>query len=381
MRGRRVLFIFLSCCLFLLSAGCWDLKDIEKLSFVRGVGIDEEDQKGVKLTYQNLVPKMGGTQEADSPGYVNVVSKGKNVLEAVSNVALKDPPIYSDHLKIFLFGKDQAEHHDIQGTLNHFIRDDEVRRSSYLLVSRGDASKVINQKLKSQQKVPVEHIFETSKNRNFNGKILLPTRIGRASDYFQMGVSFLVQSVDAIDGELIYDGAGIIHGKNRKLIGFIPAKDVQSLNWVMDRISGGVVPATYKGFPITYEIKKAKTKIEPYLKDGHISFKIIVNTNGKLSEDQYPAENSYDEQYIQRFERLFANKIKQRIQKAVHHVQKEVGVDPIFLSRQFRIKYPDYWEKHRDEWDALFQEAEIEYDVKVSILNFGAEGSTKSFKW
>ncbi|PAC81908.1 spore gernimation protein GerA [Bacillus sp. 7788] len=381
MRGRRVLFIFLSCCLILLSSGCWDLKDIEKLSFVRGVGIDEEDENGVKLTYQNLVPKTGGTQEADSPGYVNVVSKGKNVLEAVSNVALKDPPIYSDHLKIFLFGKNQAEHHDIQGTLNHFIRDDEVRRSSYLLVSRNDASKVINQKLKSQQKVPVENIFETSKNRSFNGKILLPTRIGRASDYFQMGISFLVQSVDAINGELIYDGAGIIDGKTRKLIGFIPSKDVQSLNWVMDRISGGVVPATYKDFPITYEIKKAKTKVEPYLNNGKISFKICIQTNGKLSEDQYPPENSYDEQYIKRFEQIFSKKIKGHIQKAVSHMQNEVGVDPIFLSKHFRIKYPDYWEKHRNEWDTLFQEADIEYDVKVSILNFGAEGATKSFKW
>ncbi|MBK4213347.1 Ger(x)C family spore germination protein [Bacillus safensis] len=381
MRGRRVLLFFLSCFLFLLSAGCWDLKDIEKLSFVRGVGIDEQDENGVKLTYQNLVPKTGGTQEADSPGYVNVVSKGKNVLEAVSNVALKDPPIYSDHLKIFLFGKTQAEHHDIQGTLNHFIRDDEVRRSSYLLVSRGDASKVINQKLKSQQKVPVEHIFETSKNRSFNGKIALPTRIGRASDYFQMGISFLVQSVDAVDGELIYDGAGIIHGKTRKLIGFISAQDVQYLNWVMDRISGGVVPATYKGFPITYEIKKAKTKIEPYLKDGKVSFNVSVQTNGKLSEDQYPPENSYDEQYIKRFEKIFSHKIKERIQKTVSHMQHEVGVDPIFFSRQFRIKYPEYWDQHRDEWDKLFQEADITYDIKVSILNFGAEGATKSFKW
>ncbi|MFS3915086.1 Ger(x)C family spore germination protein [Bacillus australimaris] len=381
MRRHRLLLAFLSCFLLLLSAGCWDLKDIEKLSFVRGVGIDEEENQGVKLTYQNLVPKMGGTQEGDSPGYVNVVSKGKNVLEAVSNVALKDPPIYSDHLKIFLFGKGQAEHHDIQGTLNHFIRDDEVRRSSYFLVSRDDAAKVINQKLKSQQKVPVEHIFETSKNRSFNGKILPPTRIGRASDYFQMGVSFLVQSVDVINGELIYDGGGIIHGKTRKLIGFIPAKDVQSLNWVMDRISGGVVPATYKGYPITYEIKKAKTKVEPHLKDGKVSFHIHVQTKGKLSEDQYPPENSYDEQYIKRYERIFSHKIKERIQKSVQHLQKEVGVDPILLNQQFRMKYPDYWDQHGDEWDRLFQEADFDYDIKVSILNFGAEGATKSFKW
>ncbi|MXI40251.1 Ger(x)C family spore germination protein, partial [Escherichia coli] len=55
MKRRRILLFFFSCCLILLSAGCWDLKDIEKLSFVRGVGIDEEEENGVKLTYQNLV--------------------------------------------------------------------------------------------------------------------------------------------------------------------------------------------------------------------------------------------------------------------------------------------------------------------------------------
>nr|WP_255836244.1 Ger(x)C family spore germination C-terminal domain-containing protein [Bacillus sp. FS02] len=73
--------------------------------------------------------------------------------------------------------------------------------------------------------------------------------------------------------------------------------------------------------------------------------------------------------------------MKERIQKAVHHMQKEVGVDPILLNRQVRIKYPDFWDQHRNEWDTLFQEVDIAYDVKVSILNFGAEGATKSFKW
>ncbi|MGZ9697778.1 Ger(x)C family spore germination protein [Bacillus safensis] len=381
MKRRRLLLSCFTCLLFLLSAGCWDIKDIETLTFVRGVGIDETDDQKVKLTYQNLVPNMGGSQEGTSTDYINVETKGKNVLEAVSHVALKDQPIYSDHLKIFLIGKSHAEHHDIQGTLNHFIRDDEVRRSSYLLVTRDSASKVINQKLNSQEKVPVEHIFETSKNRDYNGKILLPTRIGRASDYFQIGVSFLVQSVDAVNDELIYNGAGIIHGKTRKLIGFIPANDVQALNWIMNRISGGVVPSTYKGFPITYEIKKATTKVEPYLKNGKISFKVNIKTSGKLSEDQYPYENSYDERYIKRYERIFSKKIKKRIHKAVRHLQTEVGVDPIYLNRQVRIKYPDYWEKHRNEWDQLFQEANIQYDVKVSILNFGAEGASKPFNW
>ena len=56
MKGRRLWLIFLSCCLLLLSTGCWDLKDIEKLSFVRGVGIDEEDDNGC-LLYTSPSPR------------------------------------------------------------------------------------------------------------------------------------------------------------------------------------------------------------------------------------------------------------------------------------------------------------------------------------
>lgn len=147
-----------------------------------------------------------------------------------------------------------------------------------------------------------------------------------------MGVSFLVQSVDAINDGLVYDGAGIIHGKTRKLIGFISANDVQALNWMMNRISGGVVPATYKGFPITYEIKKAASKVEPYLEDGKISFKVSIKTNGKLSEDQYPSENSFDEQYIKRYERIFSKKSMSRFTKLSATCKKKLALIRSFKS-------------------------------------------------
>ncbi|MGA3882019.1 Ger(x)C family spore germination C-terminal domain-containing protein, partial [Bacillus pumilus] len=92
-------------------------------------------------------------------------------------------------------------------------------------------------------------------------------------------------------------------------------------------------------YPITYAIAKAPPPVDPYLQNGKVSFKISVQTNGKLSEDQYHSENSFDEQYIERFERIFAHKIKESIQKAVNHVQKEVSVGPIFFNKQFRMKY------------------------------------------
>ncbi len=39
-----------------------------------------------------------------------------------------------------------------------------------------------------------------------------------------------------------------------------------------------------------YEIKKGKSKIEGYVKDGDIWFKVIVKRNGKVCEDEYGGE-------------------------------------------------------------------------------------------
>lgn len=136
------LFIKWAAALFILMtlSGCWDAKEVEKLSFARGLAIDETSDRRYKLTYQNLLPQSENSQASGRPVFVNVTSRGDTILEAVSEVALKDPPVYSDHLKVLIFSDKLLADQNILQMMNHFIRDDELRRSSYLFAARGKAS-------------------------------------------------------------------------------------------------------------------------------------------------------------------------------------------------------------------------------------------------
>ena len=92
--------------------------------------------------------------------------------------------------------------------MNHFIRDDELRRSSYLFAARGKASDILTEPTPNQQQpMPAEKLIDLTNNGGYNGKILKPLRIGRASIYCHNKLSFLIQVVSNQKGKTVYDGA------------------------------------------------------------------------------------------------------------------------------------------------------------------------------
>ncbi|MEG7379449.1 Ger(x)C family spore germination protein [Bacillus subtilis] len=356
-------------------SGCWDVKNIEKLSFARGLAIDETDDHQYKLTYQNLLPQSEDSQASGKPEFVHVTSHGKTILEAVSDVSVKDPPIYSDHLKVILLGEKLMRNQNIDQVFNHFIRDDELRRSSFLMAARGKAADIFTKGSPSQQQpMPTEKLIDLTTHRGYNGKIMRPLRIGRASIYSQNGYSFLIQAVKNQKGKATYDGAGIIKSGSNKLVGFLSPNETQTLTWVVGTIQGGIMPTTVKGHPITFEIKKSKTKIKPSVENGKPVFRISVKTKGILTEDQNPNENSFSKSYLSRLENIFEKKLERDIKKVMDKLQHEYKTDPVFLSEHIRVQYPEYWHKVKGHWDELFSEADFKYNISFKITNFGTVG-------
>lgn len=368
---KKIIRIFLPFLILTILSGCWDTRELEKLLLVRGVGIDENDDKQIQLMYQILLPQSSDAQSGQVPTYKNIKTKGKTVLEAVYNVSLKDNPIYSEHLKILLMGEKIASKKDILEVLNYFIRDDEVRTSTYLLVAKGSAQKLLT--IQKQKKAPVEKLYDISENVSYSGKIVQPLRLGRASGYLRSNQSFLIQAVSRHGNELVYDGAGIIKSKYHKLIGFISPSDVRFLNWLTGQINGGVLPLIEKGKPITYEISKVESNIKPILKDGKLSFNIHITSNGQLAEDWYEhgEENAFNKNYLRKLERIFEKKIEGNIKQALKTLQNDYKVDPIGLGDYVRIQYPRYWKKVKSNWDEIFSEVAINYDVRIHIKKVG----------
>ncbi|MGG0430728.1 Ger(x)C family spore germination protein [Priestia megaterium] len=368
--------VILLCLILLILSGCWDVKDLQKISFVTGLAIDELEDKKIGLTYQILLPQNASDPaKSGAPQFMNVKSKGENVLKAVSQVSLKEDPIYSEHLKMLLFGEKLARKRNLQGLINYFIRDDEVRRSTYVVLTKGYAGNFLE--IPTKKKTPIQKLVDISNNKFYNGGIIIPTRLGQMSENLQANISFFIQAVSLRNNELVYDGAGIISEKTNKLLGFVSSKDVQSLQWVIGKSKGGIVPLKLDKRAFTYEILTLESKVKPKLKDGKLTFDIIVKTNGKISEDWNPQEDSFRESYLHKVEKRTAEKMEADIQQALYTIQKKYKADPIGLGSYVHIRYPAYWKQNKASWDEIFSKTRIHYKVKVDIKNFGTKGRGK----
>jgi spore germination protein len=52
-------------------------------------------------------------------------------------------------------------------------------------------------------------------------------------------------------------------------------------------------------------------------------------------------------------------------------IQKDLQVDVIGFHDYVRIKYPKFWKEHQNDWDSIFSQAPIDYEVQVTIADFG----------
>ncbi|MED3872844.1 Ger(x)C family spore germination C-terminal domain-containing protein, partial [Priestia megaterium] len=55
----------------------------------------------------------------------------------------------------------------------------------------------------------------------------------------------------------------------------------------------------------------------------------------------------------------------------------EYKVDVAGFGNRLRIKHPRVWRRVKENWDQTFSEVPINYDVKLTIKDYGTSGSKK----
>ncbi|WP_172460206.1 Ger(x)C family spore germination protein [Priestia endophytica] len=366
---KKILILFV----LLFLVGCGDSQNLEDVSLLVGSGIDAGKKGEVHLTQQIIIPSGGGGSEATRPSYKNYYTKGDTIQESIRDIALKTSPVMSNHQRVLIFSKNALDKHPLDVWINEYIRDDNTRRSALVFVTRESAKKILS--TGSKEDIPSNKIFEIANNKRSSNKILEPITLGQVSAKLQSDGSFAVQDLKIKDGELSLDGVEVID--DGKPIGHMTPKDVSHLNWLIGDVQGGVVPATYKGEPISFEIfhmvrKEIKTKI----KNGKLHFDISLECKGRIAENWYRKENSFKKRDLEEMERAIEKQVKKDVEDIIHKLQTKYKTGVAGLYQYVQIQHPKYWKKHSKEWGKEFSEAEINYDVNIEVIDFGTKGST-----
>lgn len=389
----------LSVLLILFLAGCWSSKEIEEIGLSVGLALDEgkestiekelKEQEGgnnqgekITLTYQFVNPqgkgsesKGGGSQQKP---YLNASETGDSIHQMTREFSLRSArPMFSPHLKVIVISEDLVRKYSLEQLVDQFFRDNEVRPSCLVLISKGRANETLESKELGE--IPAFRLIGISDNEDRTTRILPPMSLAKLEGKMQSGSSFLLQNVISTNGEVKFSGAAVITGKTKKLLGFLNEEELDGITWITGKGKGGLV----KNFdeetnqPIIYEVKSMKSKIIPHINGNNISFDVKIESEGRLSENWVVSGETSENKFLKKAEKAAEEEVKRLVNNVGEKMQKDYQVDVAGFGNRLRIEHPKVWEKVKKDWDQTFSEVPIEYKVKLTILDYGSSSFKK----
>jgi spore germination protein len=393
------IFILLLMMSIVITTGCWNRREIEDLGLVVGVAFDkpksmkgkekeekesadykERKEHRMSMTNQFVVPKAMGKKDSGASSsqkaYTNISSEGDTVFQIIRQIATTSSrAAYYKHLKVFIISDNIARTINMQNLLNVFLRDPEVGRDIKMMIAEGNAKKILEVK-PIKEDLPAMALLSLMKNEYKTSRMAPEMTLGDMSKKMAVKSSFIMPRVIAYGKNVQMAGAAVIKGKTNTLIGWLGEEETEGVNWLSGKAKGGTVEAVDEKTKemIVYEIDNIKSKIKPKVEGEKISFDVDIESDGELAEDWIISDDAFKETFINKAEESVKKEILPMIRQGLRKTQNEFKVDVVGFGKKLSIKYPQVWEKVKDNWDEEFSKIPVKINVKINILQFGRKG-------
>ncbi len=360
----------------LITSGCWDSRELDTLSIVTGVGIDQTQQPDmVDVTVQvGKVNQSSGSKDnggSEGSAYLTLKSTKSSIFEAVRSLTHENSRrLFFEHNQVIVFGREQAEK-GIQPYLDFFMRDHETRMEVWVLVADEDASTVLSTD-SELEKIPAIGLVRLIKNQEATSEAFGVTLLDVASKLNTRTDSMLVPVVKILkQGETskpsITDMAVF---KKDKLVGELTKSEARGYAWTADKISSSILELITPDGKASLEVARSKSKTEPVIRpDGKIEFSVEVRMQGKIGE-----LSGFQDMDIgaltHLLEQLAANRIKKEVLEAFTKAQ-QLNSDIFGLGEAIHRKHPKYWETIEDKWDEIFPTVQLKVEAEVKLRGTG----------
>lgn len=143
--------------------------------------------------------------------------------------------------------------------------------------------------------------------------------------------------------------------------------------WIRGEVKGGSLEVTgpeEKGKPVTLEILRSKTKLQPRISDGQIFMTVEIKEESNLVETAAMLDLTKPET-INKLEKLQAGAIREEVESALNKAQQEYGVDVFGFGEEIHRQYPRQWKEMKKNWSDLFPAVQVEVLVEAKIRRTG----------
>lgn len=365
--------------LFVLT-GCWDIKEIEDVGIITGMGLDvDEENDDLTMINQYVVPGKIPTQQSSSQQsvpYQNISQSGKTFFEIIRDNSLESnrPPNYT-HLKSILASTTLFEKERADKVIDLFIRDHEFRRTTPVYLTRDPVLDILSTD-PAKEFFPSIQIKSLSENSNKNNKNPTNLTIGDMSQLISEMKSFLIPGITLNEGKIKSSGAAIIEAESSKYVGWIDIADMEGIRYIHNTVQGGFLyldEEVIDDGPIALEIKGSKTKFKTKVSGEEPEMTIQIKTSTVLAEDWGTGRNVYNKGWKKEIEDAANKVIQEKVERVLKLAQQEYQIDFLNVSKWVHIHEPRYWKEHEKEWSEIFPDMTFKVEVTTEITDFGTQ--------
>ncbi|MBZ4653418.1 MAG: germination protein Ger(X)C family [Peptococcaceae bacterium] len=381
-RGSLFLRILAISLIILLTAGCWNRRELDTLAIVSGTGIDKPEEPGkVQITVQIIkpgemkAPQAGGGGEGGSGGqkpYWTVTATGDTVFDTIREMAHKsNRKLFFPHNEIIILGEDAAEE-GVQKYLDFFARDHEPRWLAWVLVGKNTASEVLETKAELE-KVPAISISKLIEARGATSEasaVTLHEFLTRLMSKTTAPVASLIEvSGQGKEKTALLTGTAVF--KKDKLAGYLNKTETRGLLWVLNEIKSGIIDVECPGGKgkVSLEIIRARSKIIPEIKDNTLHLAVEIDEEGNLGS-QMCSDDLTSESAWKTLEKNQAAVIHNEVMAALKKA-RELNTDIFGFGEAVHKKYPKLWKDIEDKWDEFFPNLEVAVIVDAKLRRSG----------
>lgn len=375
MKKCSVKLLLLLFILILPLSGCWNYREINKMSIIAGVAVDKGINHKYLATLEIVSFKPGRDSEIESK---TIVGEGNSLLEALRNsYNISGQLGYFNHTRVFIISQDVAKT-GLFPIVDLLSRSPLIRVTVVILISKADTAQEVllaqglNQPIKSFQ---IEDSF-VAQQRGISQTMEVAT-YQAINALGNEGTALLLPTVGVKNhnGQPTIELSGTAVFKRDRLVGLLDGEESKYLLFISNKVHGGILleymaKEAKKSTTVSLKVKTNQTRIEPVLVNGKPFMKIALRTKVDIWEMDSPA--NYISDAGQKLLKHRAEKaLQENILRVIRKVQQNYGTDIFGFGSRVRGQMPELWRKIKPNWEQLFKELKVDVKVDIEIQESG----------
>ena len=139
--------------------------------------------------------------------------------------------------------------------------------------------------------------------------------------------------------------------------------------WVLGQVENGIIALDYEGANVAIEIIEGSGDFNVEYVDGRIKIKANAKMTGVLGELQ--GSRKVEPVVLRAIEKACAEEIESKIRSAFNEIQSNKA-DVLGIAERFYRYHYKTWKKIADDFDSLYENADLTVDVKTEIIRTGS---------